>query len=136
MIAAAPAPWPLFEVTFDGRSNIVAARSRGAARYLSFLSLSDVWADLTFGRWVTLISVRKVAALQPGCDPYAYVRRNYDRDLQHGTRVTIRGEGPDLEGKTGTVIHPGRDSTAYAHVVVDGTGHKIIVHPYSVEVLA
>lgn len=135
MNAAAPTPWPLFEVTFDGRSNTVAARSRGAARYLSFLSISDVWADLTFGRWVALISICKVAGLPPGCDPYAYVRRNYGRDLRHGTRVAIRNEGPDLEGKTGTVIHPGRDSTAYAHVVVDGTERAIIVHPYSVEVL-
>lgn len=136
MTALTSQPWPLFEVTFEGRSNVVAARSRGAARYQTFLSISDVWADLTFARWLALTAVRKVATMPPASDPYAYVRRNYGRDLRHGTRVTITGEGRDLEGKPGTVIHPGRESTAYAHVVLDGTDHAIIVHPYSVEVSA
>lgn len=35
-------------VTFDGHSNVVAAKSHGAARYAQFLTISDCFADLTF----------------------------------------------------------------------------------------
>lgn len=126
-------PWPLFEVSFNGGSRTIAARSRSAAMYSSYLDLSDVW-DLTFRRWIGMAKVRRIRTAPLG-DPYEYVRRNYGRDLSHGTRVTITGEGRDLEGCAGTVIHPGRDSTAYAHVVLDGTDYAINVHPLSVVVL-
>ena len=124
--------WQLFEVTVDGfPPHTVAARSRSAASYQSFLSYTDAW-PCSFRDWLRITTVRKVADAR--CDPYEYVRRNYDRDIRHATRVTITREGADLEGRAGTVIHPGRDSTAYAHVVLDGDAHSIIVHPYSVVV--
>lgn len=128
-----PAPWPLFEVSFNGGSRTIAARSRSAAMYSAYLDLSDIW-NLTFRIWLGMARVRRMPSAPSG-DPYEYVRRNYGRDLSHGTRVTITGEGRDLEGSAGTVIHPGRDSYAYAHVVLDGTDHSIIVHPFSVIVV-
>lgn len=122
-------PWPLFEVTVRGfPPHTVAARSRSAASYQSFLSFTDVY-ECKFRDWLRMTTVRKMAAAP--VDSYAYVRRNYDRDLRHGTRVTITGEGADLEGRAGTVIHPGRESTSYAHVVLDGDDYSIIVHPLS-----
>ncbi|WP_267382580.1 MULTISPECIES: hypothetical protein [unclassified Sphingomonas] len=126
------APWPLFEVSFEGGARVLAARSRSAAMYGAYLDLSDIW-DLTFRQWLGMAKAKRIDATPPG-DPYEYVRRNYDRDLHHGIRVTITGEGRDLEGRAGTVIHPGRPSTAYAHVVLDGDRHAIIVHPFSVKV--
>jgi hypothetical protein len=128
------APWPLFEVSFNGGSRTIAARSRSAAMYSSYLDLSDVW-NLTFRSWIEMARVRRIRTAPLG-DPYEYVRRTYDRDLMHGTRVTITGEGRDLEGRAGTVIHSGRDSTAYAHVVLDGTDYAVIVHPLSVVIVA
>lgn len=131
---ARTSPWPLFEVSFNGGSRTIAARSRSAAMYSAYLDLSDIW-NLTFRLWLSMARVRRLRSAPTG-DPYEYVRRNYGRDLSHGTRVTITGEGSDLEGLAGTVIHPGRDSTAYAHVVLDAVDHYIIVHPLSVVVLA
>lgn len=130
VVLMGPRPWALFEVTFGDGRRTVAAPTRGAAIYSTFLDLSDIW-DITFRQWIGMARVRRAAGA-PAADPYEYVRRNYGRDLRHGTRVTITGEGRDLEGKGGTVVHPGRDSTAYAHVVIDGTGHVSIMHPYSV----
>ena len=128
-------PWPLFEVSVEGYdATIVAARTRGAAIYDTFLSYTDCWPDITFREWLGLCRARKLATGHPRADAYDYVRRNDGRDIRHGTRVSITGEGRDLEGKLGTVVHPNRDSTAYAHVVLDGTTHAIIVHPYSVVV--
>ncbi|WP_061778846.1 hypothetical protein [Sphingomonas sanguinis] len=128
-----PAPWPLFEVTVGGyRPFIVAAYSRSAARYASFLD----WTDGKFGDFLRRVSIRKVPATAIVIDPYDYVRRNYRRDIRHGTRVKITGEGAGLEGAKGTVIHPGRESTAYAHVVLDGSKHAMTVHPLSIIVEA
>ncbi|MGW8136872.1 hypothetical protein ACWGNZ_14830 [Sphingomonas zeae] len=128
-----PAPWPLFQVTVEGFSPIiVAARTRSAARYSCFLD----WTDGKFGDFLRHVSVRRALPTAIVIDPYDYVRRNYDRDIRHGTRVTITGEGPGLEGAKGTVIHPGRDSTSYAHVVLDGTKHAMTVHPLSIIVEA
>lgn len=122
--------WPLFEILVAGfPPHTIAARSRSAASYQSYLSFTDAY-DCSFRDWLRASSVRKVAEVAG--DPYAYVRRNYDRDLRHGTRVTITGEGADLEGKPGTVIHPGRESTCYAHVVLDDVDYSITVHPFSV----
>ena len=130
MVAETLRPWPLFEVAVDGfPPHTIAARTRSAASYQSFLSFTDAY-DCKFRDWLRMTTVRKVAASP--VDAYAYVRRNYNRDLRHGTRVTIAGEGRDLEGQPGTVIHPGRESTCYAHVVMDGAKHAIIVHPLSV----
>ncbi|WP_294275809.1 hypothetical protein [uncultured Sphingomonas sp.] len=131
--ALIPAPWPLFEVQLDDFSPaIVAARSRSAARYSCFLD----WSEGKFGDFVRRSTVRLAQPASLVIDPYDYVRRNYGRDIRHGTRVSITGEGRDLEGAKGTVIHPGRESTAHAHVVIDGSDHAIIVHPYSIIVEA
>lgn len=131
--AFAPAAWPLFEVRLDDfPPAIVAAPSRSVARYRCFLD----WSEGKFGDFVRRSTVRRAQPTSLVIDPYDYVRRNYGRDIRHGTRVSITGKGRDLEGAKGTVIHPGRDSTAHAHVVVDGTDHAIIVHPYSIIVEA
>lgn len=125
---------PLFEVSVQGFDpSVVSARSRGAALYASFLNFREPYPDCTFRRFLDVTKVRRVSRA-PG-DPYAYVRRNYDRDLWHGTRVSIQAKGPELDGRTCTVVHPGRDSTAYAHVVVDGTNYPIIVHPLNTVIL-
>lgn len=130
------AGWSLFEVTVEGYDPFtVSARNRGAALYNKWIDFSDVWPDCTFRHWLNLARVRR-SSHAIGPDPYDYVRRNYDRDIRHGTRVTITGEGRDLEGRAGTVVHPGRTSTAYAHVVLDGDDHAIIIHPLSVIVAA
>ncbi|RSU58597.1 hypothetical protein BRX36_20250 [Sphingomonas sp. S-NIH.Pt1_0416] len=135
MSAAAPV-WPLFEVTVQPYgSSVIAARSRSAAVYARFLDYTDAF-NCSFRDFLRVVSVRRASPAYPVGDPYAYVRRNYDRDLRHGTRVTITGEGADLEGRAGTVIHPGRDHTAYAHVVLDGDDHSITVHPFSVVVVS
>ena len=127
--------WPLFEVTVQPYgSSVIAARSRSAAVYARFLDYTDAF-DCTFREFLRVVSVRRAGPTRPVGDPYAYVRRNYGVDLDHGTRVTITGEGPELEGRPGTVIHPGRDHTAYAHVVLDGDDHSIAVHPFSVVVV-
>ncbi|BCI69977.1 hypothetical protein SPKIRA_08070 [Sphingomonas paucimobilis] len=134
MAAAAPV-WPLFEVTVQPYgSSVIAARSRSAAVYARFLDYTDAF-DCTFRDFLRLASVRRAGPTRPVGDPYAYVRRNYGVALDHGTRVTITGEGRELEDRAGTVIHPGRDHTAYAHVVLDGDDHPITVHPFSVVVL-
>ncbi|WP_294355846.1 hypothetical protein [uncultured Sphingomonas sp.] len=134
--SGAAAGWPLFEVTVEGYDPFtVSARSRGAAIYDKWLSFRDVWPDCTFRHWLNLARVRR-ASRAIGPDPYDYVRRNYDRAIGHGTRVAITGEGRDLEGRVGTLVHPGRTSTAYAHVVLDGDDHAIIVHPLSVVLVA
>ncbi|MFN3675440.1 MAG: hypothetical protein ACK4TC_05620 [Sphingomonas pseudosanguinis] len=132
-LASHPAPWPLFQVTVEGYDPfIVAARSRSAARYSAFLD----WTDGKFGDFLRRVSIRRALPTCIVVDPYDYVRRNYGRDIRHGTRVTITGEGPGLEGAKGTVIHPGRDSTAYAHVVLDGANHAVTIHPLSIIVEA
>ncbi|WP_267433825.1 hypothetical protein [Sphingomonas sp. GM_Shp_1] len=132
---AAAAVWPLFEVTVQPYgSSVIAARSRSAAVYARFLDYADAF-DCTFRDFLRLVSVRCAGPTRAVGDPYAYVRRNYGVDLHHGTRVTIEGEGAELEGRPGTVIHPGRDHTAYAHVVLDGDDHSITVHPFSVNVI-
>lgn len=134
MSAAAPV-WPLFEVTVQPYgSSVIAARTRSAAVYARFLDYTDAF-DCTFRDFLGIVLVRRAGPTRPVCDPYAYVRRNYGVGLDHGTRVTITGEGPELEGRAGTVIHPGRDHTAYAHVVLDGDDHSITVHPFSVVVV-
>jgi hypothetical protein len=130
--SSASTGWRLFDVTVEGYDPFtVSARSRGAALYDKWIDFSDVWPDCTFRQWLDLARVRR-AEHAIGPDAYDYVRRNYCRDICHGTRVTITGEGRDLEGRAGTVVHPGRTSTSYAHVVLDGDEHAIIVHPYSV----
>ena len=97
-----PAPWPLFEVSVDGFNPfVVAARTASAARYASFLD----WTDGKFGDFLRRVSIRRVGPTAIRIDPYDYVRRNYGRDIRHGTRVTITGEGPDLEGAKLSLIH-------------------------------
>lgn len=128
--------WPLFEVTVHlYGTSVIAARSRSAAVYARFLDYTDAF-DCTFRDFLRVVSARRAGPTHPVGDPYAYVRWNYGVDLRHGTRVTLTGEGSALEGRAGTIIHPGRDHTAYAHVVLDGDNHSITVHPYSVIVSA
>ncbi len=123
----------MWEVTVDGRyPSAIAAPSRGAAVYQRFLDWSDV-SDITFRCFLDFARARRIAPALAS-DPYGYVRSYYGRDIRHGTRVTITGEGKDLEGRAGTVVHPGKDSTQYAHVVLDGDAHAGIFHPLSVVV--
>lgn len=122
--------WPMWEVTVDGRASALAAPSRGAAIYQRFLDWADV-SDITFRRFLDLARARRIAPALAG-DPYGHVRSYYGRDIRHGSRVTITGEGKDLEGRAGTVVHPGKDSTQYAHVVLDGDTYAGIYHPLSV----
>lgn len=128
-MADATAPWRLYDVTVDGfGTSTLSARSRGAALYSRFLDFTDAY-DCTFRDFLRIAKV--AVGGRPMIDPYEYIRGYYGVDIRHGTRVTITGEGCDLEGKAGTVVHPGRDSTAHAHVVIDEYDHAIIVHPKS-----
>jgi hypothetical protein len=47
-----------FLVSYEGHESLVAARSRGSARYSAFLSVSDCFCDLTFGEFVRQSTVR------------------------------------------------------------------------------
>lgn len=60
-LAAEPAPWRAFSVTFGGFTSIVPERSRGKARYAAYLRISDCFADLTFGAFAKAATVRVAA---------------------------------------------------------------------------
>lgn len=53
-------PWRAFAVSIDGFTRIVAARSRGHARYRRYLEVSDCWPDIRFGDFVRRATVRRV----------------------------------------------------------------------------
>lgn len=128
--------WDLFEVEVaDFGASILSAPSRGAALYSRYLDFRDPYPDTTFRDWLRIAKVRRVKRA-PVADPYAYVRRIYGVEIQHGTRVEIQKEGPSIDGRRGTVVHPGRDSTAYAHVVLDGETRVANVHPFSIKILS
>lgn len=117
---------------FSTFSIIHAAKTAAAARYLAFLDLSDAW-NITFRDFLRISRVRKVS--MPADAGYAYIKRAYGVDLRAGQRVKITGEGPDLEGRGATVVYPG-DTTAHAHVLIDGIERVSIIHPFSIVVEA
>ncbi|MVB04197.1 hypothetical protein GN325_20750 [Agrobacterium vitis] len=51
-------PWRAFAVEFNGYSDTIPARSRGQAKYLRFLSVSDCYPSLKFGEFVKRANVR------------------------------------------------------------------------------
>lgn len=55
-------PWIGFAVTYLGHTTIVPAKSRGRARYLLFLDISDSRPDLTFSEFCRATSVRRLAS--------------------------------------------------------------------------
>jgi hypothetical protein len=130
-----PSPaWRLYEVSIEGfGASVLSARSRGAAIYSRYLDFTDAY-DVSFRTFLGCARARVVPGAWP--DPYEYVRHYYGVDVRHGKRVAIRDEGADLEGRQGTVVHPGRDSTAYVYVVLDGDEHASIVHPRSLALLS
>lgn len=122
--------WRHFEIKVDGFDDpaIFVAPTRAKARYAAFLRFSDPW-PCTFAEFQRISRVRLCGA--PPVDGYDYVRRNYGVDVRHGDRVTLTGEGRDLEGKAATVVYPG-PSTAHVHLVIDGKNYVSTVHPMNV----
>lgn len=51
-------PWRAYAVEFNGLTDTIPARSRGQARYLRFLGISDCYPSLTFGQFARKASVR------------------------------------------------------------------------------
>lgn len=49
----------VFAVTFEGYTTLISAKSRSKARYSHFLTISESWPDLTFGRFARMSSVGK-----------------------------------------------------------------------------
>lgn len=54
-------PWRAFEVSFDGFTTVVPAKSRSKAIYSYFLDVSDGWDDLTFGEFIRNARARALA---------------------------------------------------------------------------
>lgn len=50
-----------YEVTYEGQSRIVPAKSRSHARYSEYLTISDCFSELTFGEFIKHSSVRLAA---------------------------------------------------------------------------
>ena len=105
----------------------VQAKSPAAARAEAWRCMSDAW-DISFRDFLRISTVRR-QELDPRAG-YAYIRRAYGKDFQRGQRVTITGEGPNLEGRGATVLYPNKDSTAHVRVDIDGYGVGW-VHPNS-----
>lgn len=126
-------PWRTWSVKFgDYEPSVVAAPSRAAARYSSFLNVSDA-ISITFGEFVRRTTVRPCPT--PGEDGYAYVRSTYGVEVRPGYRVELCREGAGLDGRQGEVVYPGC-STAHVHVILDGERYISRVHPRSIKVLA
>lgn len=51
-------PWRAYVVSFNGYSDTIPAKSRGQARYLRFLNISDIYPSLKFGEFCREASVR------------------------------------------------------------------------------
>ena len=54
--------WRCFEITFDGLTSFIPAKTAGKAKYSLWLSISDCFADLTFGEFCRAATCRKVRA--------------------------------------------------------------------------
>jgi hypothetical protein len=54
-------PWRAYIVEFNGYRETIPARSRGQARYLRFLNISDIYPSLNFGQFCREASVRVAA---------------------------------------------------------------------------
>lgn len=109
----------------------LSARSRSAAMYEAFMRYSEPW-PCTFAEFLKMASVRTCAV--PANDGYDYIRRAYEVPVSVGDRVSIKDEGPNWNGREGTVVYPGQ-STAYVKVVMDGEQRISNFHPLSVTIL-
>ena len=128
------AGWPLWNVTVAGYgTEIITAPTRGKA--LSKAWCNDVFDRYPFGDFLRICRVTKRREPVPREDDgYDYIRRAYGVDPTIGQRLRLRNEGPEWADREGTVLYPGR-STAHVHVVMDGEGYRIIVHPDNVILL-
>lgn len=131
-------PWRRYAVTVRVSDTVaytetVSAPTPAAARYQRFLEVSDAWNELTFGRFLTMASVRLLAE-PPDPRAYDHIRRFYGLDVKHGDRVEIRGECASVNGRQGHVVHP-NGHAHYVHVVLDGENHSGLYHPNSVRPL-
>lgn len=127
-------PWRLFDVEIQGfGSSVVQAPTRSAAMYDRYLAFSDPW-PCTFAEFLKVAKVR--SGKLPAEDGYAYVRRAYGLDVKVGQRVEMHSEGPRYNGRQGVVMYPGKSSTSYVHVLLDGEESPCVVHPNSVRLLS
>lgn len=59
-------PWRLFEVTFEGAAETIAATSFANAKYRKWLEVSDSWSELTFGQFIAASRVRLASGVSHG----------------------------------------------------------------------
>lgn len=53
-------PHRAYQITFEGHSWVVPAKSRGKAKYEAWLKISDSWSELTFGQFLRDARVRVI----------------------------------------------------------------------------
>lgn len=134
-MSTTPCPrWRAFEVWVDGFGwSTLSAVSAGAARYSRYMDFRAPYPDTTFAEFCRMSRVR--VCPEPSSEPYDYIRRAYSVDLRVDDLVELQHEGPSWNGKRGQVVHPGRQSTAHAHVAMPGYPRPLIVHPLNVRVV-
>lgn len=124
--------WNLYEVTVTAgdyvATSTLSAATRSRAVYQAFLNYSDVWT-INFRDFLPMVRARRVTSCAD--DGYGYVRRTYGVDPRIGAEVELVDEG-DWTGKRGQVVHPGKMTTAYVHVVFHGIRHPMPCHPRSI----
>lgn len=111
----------------------IVAPTPAKARAEAWRRFSEPYPDVTFKVFLRLCrSVR--LNTQPSSAGYEAVERQYGKRFRVGDRVRLNeGEGR-FAGKEGTLVYPG-PSTCYAHVVLDGAEHPVVVHPYGCDVI-
>ncbi len=127
--------WNLYEVTVTAgdyvATSTLSAATRSRAVYQAFLDYSDVWT-ISFRDFLSMVRARRVSTC--AYDGYAYVRRAYGVDPRIGAEVELFDEG-DWTGKRGQIVHPGKSTTAYVHVVFHGIAHAMPCHPRSIRMI-
>ncbi len=132
--ATAEPLWNLYEVTVTAgdyvATSTLSAATRSRAVYQVFLGYSEVWT-ISFRDFLSMVRARRVSTCAD--DGYGYVRRAYGVDPRIGAEVELVDEG-DWTGKRGQVVHPGKSTTAYVHVVFEGVRHAMPCHPRSIRI--
>jgi hypothetical protein len=125
--------WPLFDISvLDFPPFVLTAATRGKALAEALSSYQNYDDRMTFKEFMRIARVRRRTA-PVDVDGYDYVRTAYGVDPQIGSRMRLRGEGPNFNGRLATVLYPNKSSTAYVHVIIDGDDRACVVHPMNVE---